>query len=300
MKQIIYSSIAFMLLLMAGACSEEESHLFDDKDTFFAFNIDKDKILESETEPLMVPVYVASSSPSGQVNFVVDIEGINNPAIEGVDFEIVNTTQSLNFTDELTEYISILPLDNDVMDGSKTFRLKLISEGASYNVGMTDGAGTVAEITIGDDEHPLIDFFGTFDLYETTIEPLVYEYTVELSGHEDADKAVLTGLWADGQDLVLQFNYDEGTVKIMRDQQLFNVYIGASPYNLAVLGWEWADQSAGIVNLYPEVFGTFDLETGVIEFPNGYALQVTAPAESAGALWAGGLQDYCKMTKQAE
>ncbi|WP_430817244.1 hypothetical protein [Carboxylicivirga sp. RSCT41] len=302
MKQIIYNSIAFILLVLAGACTDQEDHLFNDKDAFFAFSTNKDRILESEVEPLLVPVYIASSMPGGQVSFEVDIEGIENAAIEGVDFEIVNSSRNLIYAESLTEYISILPIDNDEMDGSKTFRLKLISSETGHKVGMTDGVGTIAEITIGDDEHPLIDFFGTFDLYETTIEEghPSYEYEVTISGHEDADKAVLTGLWAENQDLVLQFDYDNGTVKIMRDQQLFGVNYAGLSLNLAVLGWDWADQSAGLVNLYPETYGTFNTETGIIEFPKGYLLQIKAPAEYAGALFAAGIQDYCIMTKQAE
>ena len=153
-------------------------------------------------------------------------------------------------------------------------------------------------VDITDDEHPLSPLFGELDVFEKTIEPKEFNYVVSISGHEDADKAILTGLWDIPQPLVLQFDYETNEVFILPNQVFTNIDVGI-PLDFTIKGWNWAPDGSNRLQLHPEVTGTFDIENREIEFPNGYLLQCSGPdgSQYIGGIWAWTVQDYCKMTK---
>jgi hypothetical protein len=301
LKQLKYIPIILSLILILGACGEREKQLFDDKDAFFSFQNVTESIVEDAKEPLEVPLYLSKSIAHGNVAYSIDIEGIENPAIEGVDFTIGDESKMVVFDGNYIEYIQVISMDNDVQDGAKQFHLVLNAAGSSDAVGMAQSKGISVLVTINDNEHPLSEFFGTFDVNETTIEPAEYGYEVELSGHADADKAILTGLWDVQQEVVLQFDYDNGTVKILADQTFYGVNVGII-LDFTIYGWHWIENEDGSPGIQrePEVTGTFDLETGVIEFPTGYLLQCSGPegSEYIGGVWLWSIQDYSKLTKK--
>ena len=300
MKHTISHIFAMLTLMMFFiGCGEAEKDFFDDKDAFFAFETSAGAIDEHSSEPLSIPIYLSKTEAAGVVAYEIDIEGIENPAVEGVDYRIETNSYTVDFNGEWIENIDIIPIDNDVRDGLKQFRINLIEKGSSEAIGMANNANTVFLVSINDNEHPMASMFGTLNVNETTIVPEEFNYQVTLSGHADPDKAILTGLWDVPQPLVLQFNYETNEVIIMPDQEMYAVNVGI-PLDFIIKGWQWAPDGSGKLQLFPEAVGTFSLEAGEIEFPNGYLLQCSGPEGSQyiGGIWAWSVQDYSKMTKQ--
>ncbi|WP_430813523.1 Calx-beta domain-containing protein [Carboxylicivirga sp. RSCT41] len=290
--------VAFIgLLIGLAACESNDVNLFNDKDAFFAFEEENLSISENTSEDLEISLYMSSSDPVGDLQVETDTEGITNPAIEGVDY-ILKSGKTVTFNGECYENVVVELINNDVRDGKKQFYIVMKSASVPASLGMAEGKKSRILVNITDDEHPLAALFGELNVFERTIEPKEFNYEVNISGHEDADKAVLTGLWDVPQPLILQFNYETNEVIILPNQVFTSVDVGI-PLDFTIKGWNWAPDGSNRLQLHAEVIGTFDIEKGEIEFPNGYLLQCSGPEESQyiGGIWAWTVQDYCKMTK---
>ncbi len=154
---ILKLMLVFLALTVFNACSWDPI-TFDSSKNFVAFQTKTAKVAEDADE-LQIPVVLAatSGSPSVTVDFEVVTEG--STAIEGEDFEIGNASKSLTFSDGFgTQYIIINPIDNDVFEGNKTFKVKLTSNSGNY----PNGAIEEMSVTITDDEHPLKLVLGNY------------------------------------------------------------------------------------------------------------------------------------------
>lgn len=291
--------LLFLLgILILASCGENEKELFDDKDAFFSFDIDNVKVMENNTNTLEIPVYIAHSRPVGTLKYVIDTEGIERPAVEGVDFNIISDKNTVNFNGDNFESISIEIIDNDLTDRTKQFKLVLVNEGSSFQVGMAGNVGVSCLITIGDNEHYFSSLLGTYSVYETTIEPAEYRYNVTVSGHDDPYKLIVTGLWGVQQDLVMQLDPDSDELYILPDQQFYNIAdFGFGVVDLLVRAWHYNDQNELVRT--PTVYGTYDKENGIIELPDGYIVDFSRADDPniIGKSIEGMKQDYCIMTK---
>lgn len=301
----IKNIIQHIIVLLTGvtflmSCGEAEEQLFDDKDAFFAFEGVSTSIEENDSKALEIPVYISKSMPVGSVSFEIDTEGIDDKAVEGVDFTIEPSGYSLDFGGDFVRNIKIKTIDNDLEDGVKQFRIKLVQAGSTEKVGMANNDGVSFLVTINDDEHPFAHMFGYYDAYETTIEPNTYTYEVKVSGHSDPDKLVINGIWGIYEDITVQLDPESDLIWIMEDQVFTNVDfngVGLGYVDLLIKGWHWQD---GSVIREPKVVGTYDEDTGFIEFPSGYILNFSTvnDPDLIGRSYQYMIQDYFSLTKQ--
>ncbi len=299
MKSLINIGFLIGFVLAFTACGEEENHLFDDKNAYFAFTNTRESVLEDESQALMVPVHLARTQYAGKVSFSIDVEGFDNPAIEGVDYQLVNESNELSYTDGLTQHIMIQPIDNEEKDGARKFRINLESNGSTFNIGMTGGAGSTIEVTIGDNDVTLDDLPGVFFLYEETLEPASYTYEVKILPHEDENTLILNNLWALEKDLILKFDPEIEEVRIPAGQTWSSVDIGIG---------EIVDVQIVYVNIgeqrldtNEDIVGEYSLGEGLITFPMGYALLVVSPgSEFYGLAFYSTIQTYCSMTRTGD
>lgn len=284
MKQL-YKVFALLILTSIGlsACEEDANLLFDDENAFFAFNNEKANLVEGAEQTLDIEVYLARTEPTGQVSYAIDVEGLEFPAVEGLDFEIVSESKQLNFAESLSEFISIKALDNDEKDGVRQFRIKLLNEGASFNVGMSDNVGTSFLVSLNDDDITINDLPGMFTLYETTLEPKAYDYEVSVHPNDDENALTLRNLWLLEQDLTIRFD-PEGDEVIIPQGQIFtdvNVNIHQGVTGLVDVQVMRLGMVDGSYAYFPDddIRGNYSLAEGRIVFPEGYLLMVVAPAD---------------------
>jgi hypothetical protein len=156
-------TLKYVLVLIAGmfilqSCNINEQPVFDDKDAFLAFRGTATSVGEEiEGGVLEIPVLLTSlAGLSGTVEFDIDTTATNT-AEEGVNYRILNESGTLTFTKENpTQSIRLSILDNETFDGDVklTFMLKSPSNGLNL------GFAKTCQITITDDEHPLLFILG--------------------------------------------------------------------------------------------------------------------------------------------
>ena len=153
MKRIksIYA-LAVGILLLASCTNDLPT--FSDKDAFIAFTSSSIMIGENKKE-LKIPVLLTSlSGISATVEFEVKT---TSTAVQGTHFSIEGGN-SLTFTKAApTQYIDLKIIDNDVFGGNVIIQLELKEPG---NIKL--GASKTCDITIEDDEHPLLFILGSY------------------------------------------------------------------------------------------------------------------------------------------
>lgn len=153
----------FFVVIMAvilGSCKNDPI-LFDSSKTFVAFVSATATVSENVTS-IEIPVMVAAlkGSPAVTVDFDIVTDGLSNPAAEGTDFTI-SPDGSLSFADGSgVAMLTVNPIDNDVFTGNKTFQIKITGNSKGYDAGSQD----VITVTLKDNEHPLAQWIGTYDV----------------------------------------------------------------------------------------------------------------------------------------
>lgn len=162
MKSSIFKSISVAIFLAFGILSCEEVDLtFDQGNAFIAFKDAAGSIAENSTESLSFEVYYASTSTGNiSVSLEFDATGIDNPAVEGVDFN-VKSSKTISFESNLLQVVEIEAIDNDVRDQDKSINIKLTG-GDGTTLGMSGGENATYLLTIIDNEHPLANWIGTY------------------------------------------------------------------------------------------------------------------------------------------
>ena len=152
MKRVnLYRAILPLLSAVVLAACSTDPVLFDESSFYVAFNKNASQVKENG-DTLLIPVDVAAfkGSPATTVTVAVLPDTGATAAVEGVDYTIVSKT--LSFPGGMgTKYIQVVPVDNNVFEGNKFFRLGLVSNTANYAF----GAVQENKVTIVDDEHPL-------------------------------------------------------------------------------------------------------------------------------------------------
>ena len=164
MKKILtYFIGVLMILSFLTSCEDlNEPIMLNNADKFIAFEKTSSSIKEEATSKLGILVYIASTEAvGGSVNFEFDIEGITNPAVENVDFTLLNDTKILSFSNGYGyDTIWIETIDNVVYDKDKQVKIVLSSPTASYNL----GTNYICNLTIADNEHPLSLVIGDYTI----------------------------------------------------------------------------------------------------------------------------------------
>lgn len=150
----IYALLAGTLLL--ASCADNEHPTFNDADAFAAFTNSAITVNENvEGGELQIPVLFTSLAGMEKS---VDFEIVDGTAALGVDFELVNSSYTLNFTkDAPTQYITIKVKDNDTFGGDISFGINL-----KETEGINLGDSKSCTVKIIDNEHPLSFMLGTF------------------------------------------------------------------------------------------------------------------------------------------
>lgn len=166
MKNIYFIIIACLISWAFTSCEERE-FIFPDDMAYAAFktpdNSNSLELEKSENTTSIVEIPVAVAAHKGDavtVNFEFSTEGIDNPAIEGVDFELVNTSKTLTFANRVgVENIQIRVIDNSIVDFTK--EIKILLTEATVSFGLEEG-NTEFSLRITDDEDPLAPYKGSW------------------------------------------------------------------------------------------------------------------------------------------
>lgn len=222
-----------------GACTAEvDEILFQDKNASISFieeayEIDEDVDAYQSFEV----AYHSTSLEALTVDFDFVIEGIENPAIEGIDFELLNPSKTMSFgKDSYKNAIRIKVIGNDTVDSNRQIKIKLKSNSMNIPLGFADGSKSEILITIlnndieVDESHPLAQLFGfyTEDDYDMTTEghPLDpnsgYSVTI-LPDPEDETQVLIMNLWGIGEDVAMKASVDLETMSmnILAGQVMF-------------------------------------------------------------------------------
>lgn len=144
--------------MLLASCEKNDPILFQQGDSFVAFNSPTISVSEPNTAYVLVQVVTTSSTPV-TVNFDFSTEGISAPAIEGEAFTLLNASKTLTFSNGIGyDTIKIRTIDDDEFTGNRSTNIVLSSNSAGYKCG-----GNIATLTILDEEHPLGPVIGTFN-----------------------------------------------------------------------------------------------------------------------------------------
>ena len=175
-----YFKILYILLAIGGLFScENEPIMYDSSKNHIAFTTG-DIDLAENGGVVGIPVMVAAmlDEPALTVDFMFD-ETLSD-AVLGTDFNILNSTMTLDYPNGWGyDTIWVEPIDNEVFGGNLEFVLKLTANSLNYDFGAQDSI----ICTIVDNEHPLKQWIGTYD---------VIAYSYGLPGDWDEEWTVVT------------------------------------------------------------------------------------------------------------
>ncbi len=309
MKKLNYIIILLALTLFFSC--EQEDHLFTEDmasvgfygETASVLEVDKDM---SGKDVLVVKILVTAlkNSPSCNVTFEVDnswyqkigdeyyhIEDEDttqvNPAMEGVDFEILSE-KSVTVSDGFGYApITIAAINNDKYDplGNKTFHLKITGNSLGYDL----SSESVMAVTITDDDHPLGWMFGNYTANVVETANGNNEHPIVISAVDgETDKIKIYGMAGQKYGPALKDPFyilgsvsaDSTTVTIIAGQE-WETW-GYGPTELTV--WEDDNGEGEEVN---ELVGTIDLTNGVaITFRQQYTFTINSGGnEGLGLQW---------------
>lgn len=199
MKNMLKYLIVLTLGVMLFASCEEDEITLSEK--IVGFSQSSGLISETSTTPIKIPVYNAAKSGSGcSVNFSFSVEGVANPAVEGTDFTVVNTSNTLSFANYYaTDTIIIQPIDNSIYQGNKTIKIILNEPTGGFEL----SEQSTYTLTVADDEHPLALILGTFTetdyVYADGSIEAVYTDAITIAAHPtDVTKVLITNFWDGG------------------------------------------------------------------------------------------------------
>ena len=198
-KTQIYLWVLFLAMVTFTSCENlNEPIMLQEK--FAGFQSSTGVISEDATTSIEIPVMIAATEGTGSsVTFSFSIEGIDNPAIEGVDFTLVNASKTLTWSAAAgLENIEIMAIDNSVYDKDKKINIILSDPTNGYVL----GADVSYTLTISDNEHPLALLLGSYSVaansYFNGAE--VYAVTTEPDPADDTH-LIINGFVNGGSDL---------------------------------------------------------------------------------------------------
>jgi len=203
-KYILFVLIAALIFV---GCDDEDVITFSNSDAFVKF--EATQAFGSETGKVIkvvVQVSDVSRNEDITVDFDFNTDDIDNQAIVGDDFEVVNTSQTLTFVKgQYQDTIFIKTIDNDLYEKDKAFNIVLTSNSADYKLGLANSTiGTTVVCTIVDDEHPLAVWVGTYQVFADSYGDVANGYAdgawdeswvvITSTDPEDVNNLILTGI----------------------------------------------------------------------------------------------------------
>lgn len=159
-NQILFIFAAVVLLV---SC-EPEYIMFDSSKNFVAFT-GKSVNMPEPGSKVGIPVLVTAmpGSPAATVTFEFNTGDLGDKAaVEGTDFTLLNSSKTLSFPNGYGyDTIWVQPVDNDEFTGNKAFYIELVSNSVEYQFGLN----TLFTVNVIDDEHPLKEWIGSYDVY---------------------------------------------------------------------------------------------------------------------------------------
>ena len=184
MKYII--TLIILGTIIFASCEKNDPILFQNEDTFIAFQATGGSVVEAtlvdgvpveNTIEITVMVVTLDEQPL-TVDFYFDTLGIENPAVEGEAFTLLNDSKTLSFPEGWgTAKIRIRTIDDDIFTGNRSVNIKLGENSAGYPNGVED----TYRLTVVDDEHPLALVLGTYNVAGTDWWGDAFSTTVETS-----------------------------------------------------------------------------------------------------------------------
>lgn len=153
----IYVSLLTVGALSFTSCNVNDVPKFSDSDAFVAFTNPTMSVGENKGT-LDIPVLLSSlSGISTTVDFEIIAEGAT-AAVEGTHYTLANASRTLSFTKEApTQVITLNIIDNETFNGDVKLSI-VLKNPADVNL----GSSKTCNVTIEDDEHPLLFILGSF------------------------------------------------------------------------------------------------------------------------------------------
>jgi hypothetical protein len=180
MKALKYIFAVLGIAVMVSACAPNDptDRVLDSKDSFVTFDTKSGSVktitvAENNPAGTLVSISVgAYKGPSMTVDFEVQVPATADPA--SALYKLLNldgsemTSRTLTFPEGTGEQsFFFVPVDNEILDGNRTFNLKLTANSAGYRLGVNPTEeGVVMPITVRDDEHPLKNMVGSYAVTE--------------------------------------------------------------------------------------------------------------------------------------
>ena len=192
MKKSIIKYFAILSAVLLVSSCEWNPPTFDTADSFIAFTASSSGVAE-QGGMIGIPVLVTAESSAPAVSVTFDFDE-SSAAVEGEDFTLVNTSNTLDISDGWGyDTIWIQPIDNDVFTGNILLIINLTSNTNSYAFGVTSSH----TLTIIDNEHPLGNWIGSFSVdavdYWSYFGPETWTVTTE-PDPSDVNNLIVTGM----------------------------------------------------------------------------------------------------------
>ncbi|HDR88692.1 MAG TPA: hypothetical protein ENN63_03550 [Bacteroidetes bacterium] len=232
---IIKLSLVLSVVLLFAAC-EQERIMFDTSLAVVGFQSDAFDIPEAEGDSIILYLGATSGTAPTEVTLEVSTEGHANPAIEGEDYTIESKQVTLEVG---VTKVAIIPVDNDIFTGDKTFTVTIVSNSKDYEQAVQRSA----VVTIKDDEHPLNQWIGTYDVFAASYgSPGAWDEnwvvtTSPVAGNPD--QLQLLGVGGGDQPIIATFDPEEMTITIAPGQNAGNAY----GYGPTIVYWGETDLS---------------------------------------------------------
>ena len=186
-RKYINLILASFLLFAFASCEDiNEPITFSQEDAFVAFPSSSKTIAEGGSpQTYAIPVLVSATegSPAVTVDFDFAPDTTAQPAEEGVDYELVNDSKTLNF-DKGWGYDTILvrTIPNGEFTGDKAFKVHITGNSQGYQ---DDGLETTMNVTLQDNEHPLNLVLGAYEITGTSDFNGDFTSQIEITPHPE-------------------------------------------------------------------------------------------------------------------
>lgn len=152
-KIIKKTILSFAILCLIASCSDDEQANVYQGGSFISFgDTNSGTKLESSTEPITITAYASVPNNQNEISVDFSIEITNGT---DADYIVIDNKTSFNFdSDNYSDSIEILPVNNLDEDGDKTITVTLTSNSAGYTLGFPgpDANGKVFTFVIEDDD----------------------------------------------------------------------------------------------------------------------------------------------------
>ena len=216
----IFLSISFLsvLLMMFVTSCEKEEILYEGKVVYFEEATQS--VFENDATPFPIRIVVAGTEDAGGTDVTVEIstEGIDNPAIEGTDFDVDKKTFSFSKHYGI-DSLMVTTSDNLVYEKDKFFDIVITSTTNGYVTATKD----TIRVTVADNEHPLALVIGTYSTTATSYFNGGQIWDIVTSPDpSDETHLLIDNFVANGSNLTIYgiVNFDDMTLKIPVGQNI--------------------------------------------------------------------------------